>query len=450
MGRSIIILTLVFNTLTTFAQDSLSLSDAIQRGLENNFQIKIAENSTKITAANNNWSEAGKGPTVSLIVKQQQIFNDNRNPAAFLKGQILTAGTTPTVNANWILFNGYGVNITKQQLELLEEQSKQNASLIVENVAQAIVLSYYRCVLEDEKLMLLTEVLNKSREQKQLALEKKKLGILTSFDYIQIENTFLDDSTNYLLSKANTENAVRNLNMVLASPMETRYLFIDTLTAAPNVADINTIETTMLSDNSQLKKEFINSQLIQNESKLYKTALYPLITMDVGLSSNLSVLAPLGDLKTELQDDFNTTQNIGLGGSYQAYINFTLAWTLFDGKNSRRNIQEAIWKMEAAELSVQDIKQNMSNDIRKKHALYTTQKQITSVSEKKKQTSALSNELGYERWKNGLLSSFEYRSIQLNHLNSELLLKESYFNQWANYLEISRLTGGILKEIGME
>lgn len=79
--------------------------------------------------------------------------------------------------------------------------------------------------------------------------------------------------------------------------------------------------------------------------------------------------------------------------------------------------------------------------------MYTTQKQITSVSEKKKQTSALSNELGYERWKNGLLSSFEYRSIQLNHLNSELLLKESYFNQWANYLEISRLTGGILKDL---
>lgn len=450
MGRSLIIFFCIITSLLAKAQDSLSLSDAIQIGLENNFQIKIAEIATEITSANNNWSEAGKGPTISLVVQQNQLFNDNRNPASFLKGQILTAGTTPTINANWILFGGYSVKITKQQLELLEEQSKENASIIVENVVQAIILAYYRSVLEMEKLTLLTEVLDKSREQKALAGEKKNLGVLTTFDYIQIENTFLDDSTNYLLSKSNTENAVRNLNMVLASPMETRYHFTDSLMQAPEIETIDVVESTMLSDNTQLKKEFINTQLIQTESKLYKSTLYPLITMDAGLSGNLSVLAPLGQLKTDLQDDLNTTSNVGIGGSYQAYISFTLAWTLFDGKNSRRNIQEAIWKMDAAELNIQDVKQNMSNDIRKKHALYTTQKQISAVSERKTETSALSNELGYERWKNGLLSSFDYRSIQLNRLNSEILLKESYFNQWANYLEISRLSGGILKELDLE
>ena len=436
--------------LTATAQDSLSLSDAIQVGLENNFQIKIAAVSEKIAANNNNWNEAGRGPTVSLILRQNQLFNDNNNPASFINGQLLSATTTPTINANWILFNGYRVNISKQQLGLLEEQTKENASLIVENVAQAIVLSYYRCVLEKQKLVLLENVLQKSREQKALAKQKQELGILTSFDFLQIENTFLDDSTNYLLSLANHQNSVRNLNLVLANNIDKEYVFTDSLTEAPTLASLEIVENTMLSDNHQLKKEFINSQLIQNESKLYKSALYPLITMDAGLASSISVLAPLGSLKDKIQEEANTTRNMAIGGSYQAYINFTLAWTLFDGQNSRRNIQEALWRLEATDYKMQDIQQNMSNDLRKKHALYTTQKQITGVSVKKKETSKKSNDLGYDRWKNGLLNSFDFRTIQLGYMNAEIALLETYYNQWASYLEISRLSGGILKELQIE
>ena len=92
----------------------------------------------------------------------------------------------------------------------------------------------------------------------------------------------------------------------------------------------------------------------------------------------------------------------------------------------------------------------MTADLRKKHTLYATQKQITGVSIKKKATSKRTNELGYERWKSGLLNSFDFRTIQLSYLNSEITLLETYYNQWANYLEISRLTGGILKELQIE
>ena len=434
----------------SFAQQELSLSDAIQLGLENNFQIKIADLAIDAAKMNNTYSEAGGGPTISLTVQQNQVFIDNNNPASFINGKLLTASTTPVLNSRWILFNGYRIKVSKQQLELLEQQSNENASIVVENVLQAIVLSYYRCLVEQKKLAVVTALLKSSEEQLTLAEEKKGLGALTTYDLLQIENSYLDDSTRFLLSKMNFDNAVRNLNLVLGVEVDSQYVFVDELKEAPALTSVSEIETVMLNDNHTLKKEYLNTQLIQNQSTLQKSALYPLIYLDAGVGGNVSVLAPFGRLLTQIQDDRNTGARIGLGGNYQAYINFTLAWTLFDGKKSQRNVKEALINLEATEYKVEDIKRTMSSDLKKSYAFYQTQKQISAVSERKKVSSLLNSELSTERWEKGLLNSFDYRMIQLDYLNSELGLMESYYNQWANYLEISRMTGGILKELEVE
>lgn len=438
--------------LTTlgFSQQRLSLSDAIQLGLENNFQIKIAALATEVAAMNNTYSEAGGGPTVSLTVQQNQVFLDNNNPASFINGKLLTASTTPVLNARWILFNGYRIKISKQQLELLEEQSNANAAIVVENVAQAIILSYYRCIMEQKKLSVVTSLLKNSNEQFNLAQERHELGVYTTFDLLQIENNYLDDSTRFLLSKINYDNSVRNLNLVLGVPVDSQYVFVDSLTKAPNIAPVSEVETLMLADNHTLKKEYLNTQLLQNQSKLQKSALYPLIYLDAGVGGNVSVLAPFGSLLTQIQDEQNTTARMGLGTNYQGYINFTLAWNLFDGNKSQRNVKEAIMNLEATTFKIEDMKRTMSSDLKKSYAIYETQKQISGVSERKKSTSKLNSSLSKERWESGILNSFDYRLIQLDYLNSELQLMESFYNQWANYLEISRMTGGILKELEIE
>ncbi len=58
---------LIFSVaLSTFsiAQDSLTLFDAIQTGLENNYSIIIQRNNARITANNNTYGNAGFLPTV--------------------------------------------------------------------------------------------------------------------------------------------------------------------------------------------------------------------------------------------------------------------------------------------------------------------------------------------------------------------------------------------------
>ena len=106
----------VFIGNTTFGQTDLSARDAIFIALENNFQITISEKQLDISERNNSWSEAGAFPTVSLAVANNNTIQDNtNNPFTFTPGVILNQGITPSINANWNLFSGFVVRISKQR-----------------------------------------------------------------------------------------------------------------------------------------------------------------------------------------------------------------------------------------------------------------------------------------------------------------------------------------------
>ena len=63
------LLTLIFSWITLSGysqeQETLSLSDAIQVGLANNFDIQVEELNVEIAKNNNNWGAAGRWPTIS-------------------------------------------------------------------------------------------------------------------------------------------------------------------------------------------------------------------------------------------------------------------------------------------------------------------------------------------------------------------------------------------------
>ena len=52
----------------TSAQTDLSLAQAIEIGLKNNFQIQIADRNIEIAQRNNTWQATGRYPTINLNV----------------------------------------------------------------------------------------------------------------------------------------------------------------------------------------------------------------------------------------------------------------------------------------------------------------------------------------------------------------------------------------------
>ena len=194
----------------------LSLAESLAVGLENNYQIRISDETVRIAENNNSWGAAGMFPSISVGAFQNNRYNeaDNLiNPDQ--RNEYYINSFAPYVRLNWKLFQGFAVHITKDKLGALQEYSEGYATIVVENTIQGIVLSYYNALLQEELLGVTEEVKTLSRDRYHYMMFKKELGGAVTYDVLQAKNAYLDDSTTNLLQQLNMKNAYLNLKLLL-------------------------------------------------------------------------------------------------------------------------------------------------------------------------------------------------------------------------------------------
>ncbi|MTI20534.1 TolC family protein, partial [Fulvivirga sp. RKSG066] len=215
------------------AQQPLSLSDAIQIGLERNYDIRIERKTVEVAENNNNWGEAGRFPTITLDLNQNNSLTDNVKTASpfQLQDQTISNSLNPTINLNWTLFNGFKINISKSRLADLQAESEGNADIVIANTIQSIVLGYYKAVLEKRRLEEFERQLELSNDKYQYTKIKSELGSAVSTDLLLEEGNYLTDSTNFINQQLIYRNALRDLNVLLAEDdMSTTYELTNDLT----------------------------------------------------------------------------------------------------------------------------------------------------------------------------------------------------------------------------
>ena len=182
-----------------FSQDSLSLSKAIENGLQKNYDIRLTLKNVEINKIFNNWGEAGKLPQVNVNVGQNNSISDQRNnPISFAPFLFLSNDVSGSLSVNWTIFNGFGVRANKKKLEQLEIQSENTATLAIENTIHGIILAYYQAKIQKEQLNLLKNILKLTKEKFEQQQAKSELGIGVKFDLLQYEGNLYTDSSNKL------------------------------------------------------------------------------------------------------------------------------------------------------------------------------------------------------------------------------------------------------------
>ena len=135
-----------------FSQDSLSLSKAIENGLQKNYDIRLTLKNVEINKIFNNWGGAGKLPQVNVNIGQNNSISDQRNnPISFAPFLFLSNDVSGSLSVNWTIFNGFGVKANKKKLEQLEIQSENTATLAIENTIHGIILAYYQAKIQKER-----------------------------------------------------------------------------------------------------------------------------------------------------------------------------------------------------------------------------------------------------------------------------------------------------------
>jgi outer membrane protein len=441
ISGSTLMLVLIF-TFHISAQESLSLQQAIKIGLENNFSIQIEKQKQVQAANNNNMGQAGALPNITLGATPNYRFSDSDTDSPFgFSGANKTNSVSPTLSASWAIFNGFNVQMTKEKLNFLEEQSNGNAALIVENTVQAIILAYYNVLLESERYEVFESTLRLSRDRYNYSKLKKELGSAVTFDILKDKNSYLTDSSNFISQAFNLKNATRNLNLLLARDVNIKYAFTDILRVVKKDYSIDELATKMASNNTNLKNQFINQHILKKEVFIAKSGLYPSVNLNLSSSHDWNTRKldqPFNRPDGSLQSEIKTT-------SLNMTASITLSFTLFNGNRTQTQIKNARIQERIGTIQIDQLKSTLQNNLISNFDQYNLRKSLMGISDENLSTAELNLQLAEDRYKNGSITSFDYRTIQITYLQTALTFYQSIYNLIDTEIELLRLSGGLME-----
>lgn len=438
------IVVLFFGLVCTLSgQESLSLTKAIETGLQNNYNIQIAKENIEIAQLDNDWGMAGRYPTIDFNLNSNNGFTNNVNPASFLTEiSSFSTGLSPSLDANWILFDGYRVRLTKQRFEELQRLSEGNLQIAVENTIRSIILAYYAALVQKEQLGVLEEVLELSRDRITYQEVRQEFGQAVKFDLLQTQDAYLEDSTNYLIQKTSFENALRDLNLAMGvDDLGRRYSLADPLTYETANYQLQDLRTKMFANNRNLQNLFINREVATLNTRLAEAARSPTVSVRGSAAYNANLSSGSGALRggETLELDAVLARNLNVG------VNFTATYNLFNGGVTRRNIDKAKRNEIITQLNVDETKRQLSAQLENTLATYNNQRELVRLSEERIENAQQNLDIAEERFRGGLINSFDYRTIQLAYINASQARLSALFNLKNTETELIRLIGGLVR-----
>ena len=287
---------------------------------------------------------------------------------------------------------------------------------------------------------MLGQVLTLSRDRYNYVLIRKDLGSAVTFDILQDKNSYLTDSSNYVLQQLVYENSMRTLNLLLAEDLTKRFQLTGSLDNPVHDYSYPDLYAKMTENNSNLRNQYIHQELLRNTTALSKADKSPSLDLNLGYSYSKN----WQDLSNANFGNETGPEQVIKSRTTNYFANFTLAFTLFDGGRIQRQLKNARIQETMGTIETEEMKLVLNNDLLSAFDRYNVRKNLLDISEESLANALLNLELSEERYKNGTINSFNYRDIQVSYLQAALRNLQSKFDLIQTDSELLRLTGGIL------
>ncbi len=422
----IFLVVIVFSALSVKSQETaLSVSDALEKALENNYGIVISKSEIEIAKINNNWGTAGRIPTVgfnvSSINNKELLDNTSTN--------MISGG----IGVNWTIFNGFKINITKDKLERLENLTKGRSAVVVESTIQDVIMSYYNILLQKEQLEVLKTVMLLSKDRFDYEQVRYEIGGSVTYNVLLAKNIYLNDKALYLNQEVVVRNTIRNFNFLVGEEPQITWTFSEEFNSDTTEYILGDLMDKMLANNQTLQNQYANLLLQKNEIDLQRSNLYPRLSLSAGIDNSYSWINSEG--QAEIYNEALTP-----------YGNVSLSYDIYSAGNRKRAINIAKINEEITQVETDEMKHSLTNQLYNEFETYNLRKVLLNVANESLEAAEMNMQIADEKFKSGAINSFNYRDIQLSYLRSAINQLQSVYNLIYSNTTLTRLTGGFLDE----
>lgn len=417
-----ILLSLVLSA-SAASQDPLTLSSALEKALENNYGLIISRASLDVAEINNNWGTAGRYPTIGFDASDNNNYELNSSEYT----NRLSAG----VGLNWLLFDGFRVNITKSKLENLEDLTSGQLAVQVESTIEDIILVYYNVLLQKEQLKVLETVKQLSDDRYQYELKKQSLGGSVTYNVLQAKNVFLTDKANFMNQEMLVRNTIRNLNFMMGVEPSQTWEFTEAFEADTSDFILADLLDKMKANNQSLKNQYTSLLLKENETSLQKSSYYPTVSLGAGLDYGHTWSYSGG------AQSFNNESIMPFG-------NVRLSYDIYSAGVRKRGVEIARINEDVAHVEIDQMEHALTNQLFNLFDYHDVRLELLNVADENLEAAELNLSISEDKYRSGVINSFNYRDVQLIYLSVSYQRLQAVYNLIGSKAGLTRITGGFL------
>jgi outer membrane protein TolC len=433
-NKWILLLGLFALTNLVQAQTTLSLKQAYELALENNFFIQIASNELEIAKRNNVIGNAGMLPSLNGVVNQdnqvvdtkQKFLNGAENNRDGAKSNSLNA----SVEMNWTLFNGMKMFATKRKLAEFEAMGKLRLKQQMENTLSRVAKAYLDALLAKEQLAIAEQVLSIGEKRLQVAKAKLEAGKSPKSEVLNVQVNLQADKAAARRLEASYKNSKLNLLQLLGLQTSFNFELSDSW-VSQEALSYEAFKESAMQQNSGIQLSKLSKELAQTQLGELKADRYPSLQLRSGYNYNKQ--------ESEagfLQSSNNTGFHYGLG----------LNLNIFNGFDTDRKIGMAKINQRSAELLYKDSLLKLEIAVAQAYEMYAANRALFQFEESNVLLAKENFELAREQQANGLLSINDLRIAEVNYMQSMQRKFQAAYEAKLSEIELKRLSGKLLQQ----
>ncbi len=426
------ILGLLFS-YSLFAQDTLSVEEALSIGLENNYSIRIAGNDSEIAENNFTLGNAGFLPTLSASGSRSYSIQDSRQE--FAQGGIPDNTTenakSNSINANaslnWTIFDGLRMFTTYEKLNELKALGEEQFRLTLENTIASIIGAYYNIIRQQKIYDVLQSTVEVSEQRIRIAETRKDLGSGSEYDLLQARADLNADKTAVIRQEVQLNSAKILLNELLSREINTEFAVLESIPVEDDLEYSELLQKAM-QNNKELTVARINRRVAGLEIKELRGERYPEVDVNAGYNYSRNE-SGAGFIELNQSDGFN--------------YGITARLNIFDGFNTERQIDNAKIRQKNRELAIEDRKLQVEAGLSAEFKNYLNSLELVRLESENLIFAEQSLEIALERFKLGSINSIELREVQRTLISAESRLIQAQFDAKVAETELQRISGSL-------
>jgi outer membrane protein TolC len=421
----------LFCSITSRAQELLTLENAVKITLENNYEIKISNNNLKINKTNVAIGNAGMLPTMTAsflddnsIQNSSQIRQDGEETRLNnAENDNLTYG----VGLDWTIFDGLRMFARFDQLKELQKLGEAQLKLMLITSISDVNMRYYDLVQQQQQLAALDTTLVISNQRLSLAKNRFTIGKASKLEVLNAQVDLNTDQVALLRQKELFANSKILLNQILARDITTDFKVIDVL-KIDGFLLLPELTALAKKQNPQLETQIINKRVAELELKQIKAGRFP--TVRLNTSYNFSERqASLGFLRQSQSRGFN--------------YGITASLNLFDGFSQNRNEKVAKIQIENTQLTIDQLNLALNSQLSTSYQTYLTNLELIELEEKNETIAKQNLDITLDKFRIGTITTLEFRTAQLNYVNAKVRYSNAQFQGKLSEIALRELAGNL-------